>query len=76
MFIICLLIIKIQGCYRRLVLMKVVKNKKKGKEYYIVDRKTTRDRSRSTILQVWHNLKEEEMQILALAKLYRVVSSI
>ena len=76
MCIICLLIIKIQGCCRRLVLMKVVKNKKKGKEYYIVDRKTTRDRSRSTILQVWHNLKEEEMQILALAKLYKVVSSI
>jgi len=56
--------------------MKVVKNKKKGKECYIVDRKTTRDRSRSTILQVWHNLKEEEMEILALAKLDKVVSSI
>ncbi len=76
MFIICLLIIKIQGCCRRLVLMKVVKNKKKGKEYYKVDRKTTRDRSRSTILQVWHNLKEEEMETLALVNLDKVVNSI
>lgn len=76
MYITCQLIIKIQGCCPRIVRVKVVKNKKKGREYYIVDRKTTRNRRRSTILQVWRNLRVEEMGKLLLVNLDRVVSSI